>query len=478
MTRPSGAVPAGSPGSTGGLSEDDAERPSIELDPQDADALLLLRSSDHPIVHSFPQGAVVVFDHDLRYLSAGGLGLADVGLSREGLEGKTIWDAFPEETADLIEPLYRAALAGESTTYDVPYSGRIYTQRLAPVVSRSGHVIAAMGFTQDVTATRLAEQQLRESTQRFRLGFEHAPIGMAIVDLDGRFREVNPALCKLLGYPSDALRQLTFQEITHPEDLEADLAQVALLVEGRIESYSMEKRYRTARGDLVWVLLTGSVVRGDDGDPLHFIAQIQDVTERKAREAAVAAERADEAARLEHAATHDELTGLANRRLIELRLAQASESVEGDGTGRGVAVLFCDLDGFKDINDNYGHAAGDLLLRHVAERLRLAARTDDVVGRLGGDEFVVLVRPGADGDLSATAVRVAERIRDSLTAPFTGLGRRPVAISASIGIALPESDADPVELLRRADAAMYSAKRAGKNGYAVSRSGPAPASDG
>lgn len=433
------------------------------------EVLSLMRSSDHPIVHSFPHGAVVVVDHDLRYISAGGLGLAEVGLSPEALEGKTIREALPPETAALVEPLYRAALAGESTTCDLPYAGRIFTQRLAPVVSRSGRVVAAMGFIQDVTEARVAEQQLRESTQRFRLAFEGAPIGMAIVGLDGTFTDVNPALCRLLGYSAEKLRALTFQEITHPDDLEADLAQVAELVDGRISSYSMEKRYYTAAGDLAWVLLTVSVVRGDDGEPLYFIAQIQDITDRKTRESAIAAANAAEAARLEHAATHDDLTGLPNRRLIEQQLSELLNPDERRMGGGGAAVLFCDLDGFKAINDDHGHRVGDDLLRDVAQRLSVAARSGDIIGRLGGDEFVVLVRTAADDDMPAVTARVANRICASLATPFDGPGDIVMEVSVSIGIALPEEGVGAAEILSRADAAMYLAKRAGKNGYAYYR---------
>ncbi len=209
-----------------------------------------------------------------------------MGLSREALEGRTIFEAFPPETAAVIEPLFRAALAGESTTFDMPYGGRMFTMRLSPILGDDGVVLAGMGFTQDVTENRLGEQQLRESEQRFRLAFEHAPIGIAIVGLDGLFREVNPALCRLTGYPSDRLRALTFQDITHPDDLDAELSLLAQLLVGELDSYAMEKRYYSASGTLVWVLLTVSLVLADDGEPLYFVSQIQDITDRKMREQA------------------------------------------------------------------------------------------------------------------------------------------------------------------------------------------------
>lgn len=241
----------------------------------------LRASGDHPLMYSFPQGAVFAFDRDLRYLSAGGQGLADVGLSREMLEGKTIFEAFSAETAAAIEPLFRAALDGTSTTVDIPYEGRIYAQRLAPVTDSSGEIVAGLGFTQDVTEARAAEEHLRESAERNRLTFMHAPIGEAIVELDGRWRHVNAAVTKLTGYTEEQLLKLTFQDITHPDDLEIDLGHLNRLLAGEIESYQMEKRYFTASGQIVWVLLSVALVRDEGGSPLYFIAQIQDITEGK-----------------------------------------------------------------------------------------------------------------------------------------------------------------------------------------------------
>lgn len=246
------------------------------------EAVAYLRDAgDHPLMYSFPQGAIFAFDRDLRYLAAGGKGLADVGLSREMLEGRTIFEAFPEATAAVIEPYYRAALAGATTTWDVPYEGHIYSQRLAPVTDASGSVVAGIGFTQDVTEARASERALRESEERIRLTFEHAPIGKAIVELDGTWRQVNVALTTLLGYSEEQLLQLTFQDIAHPDDIDLDLGLLDQLVAGDIGSYQMEKRYFTASGHIVWVLLSVSLVRDVDGSPMYFISQIQDITARK-----------------------------------------------------------------------------------------------------------------------------------------------------------------------------------------------------
>lgn len=241
----------------------------------------LRTAGTHPLMYSFPQGALIAFDTDLRYLAAGGHGLADVGLSREMLEGKTIFEAFPQETSAVLEPKYRATLTGSTPTWDIPYRGHIYSMRLAPVAAPSGAIVAGLGFTQDVTEARAAEQALRESEERNRLTFMHAPIGMAIVELDGGWRQVNAALTMLTEYTEDQLLRMTFQDITHPDDLELDLEQLNQLVAGVIGSYQMEKRYFTASGRIVWVLLSVALVRDEEGSPLYFISQIQDITETK-----------------------------------------------------------------------------------------------------------------------------------------------------------------------------------------------------
>ena len=187
--------PTGSPGG------DDS---SFPIDVAAAVAVLS-RAGTHPIVESFPHGAIIVFGPELKYLSAGGLGLADVGLSRQMLEGHTIFEVFPAEVCAVIEPLYRRALAGTESMIDVPFEGRIYQQRLGPVRDASGVIVAGMGFTQDVTETRRVEQALRESQQWLDLVMRHAPNGLAVLGMDMRFVWVNEAFCHITGYPSVAV---------------------------------------------------------------------------------------------------------------------------------------------------------------------------------------------------------------------------------------------------------------------------------
>jgi PAS domain S-box-containing protein len=145
----------------------------------------------------------------------------------------------------------------------------------------TGEVIEILTSSRDVTQRRVAEAALRASEQRFRLAMANAPIGMALVGLGGEFVEVNDRLCGLLGRSRDELTALSFQEVTHPDDLEKDLELAGRLIAGEIQQYEMEKRYLRPSGEIVWALLSGSLVRDDGGDPLHFIAQVVDIGDQR-----------------------------------------------------------------------------------------------------------------------------------------------------------------------------------------------------
>jgi diguanylate cyclase (GGDEF)-like protein len=222
---------------------------------------------------------------------------------------------------------------------------------------------------------------------------------------------------------------------------------VRRMLVGEIRTYQMEKRYFHKEGQVVWTLLSVSLVHDEEGEPLYFVSQIQDISERK-----------DLEERLQHRAFHDFLTNLPNRQLFMDRLGQALRR-SGRRHNR-VAVLFMDLDGFKVVNDSLGHQVGDLILTVVAQRLRSCLRPEDTLARFGGDEFVVLIEAVDD---PAQAVRVAERITEELRRPFIMEGRD-LHVIASIGISLGDArthDAD--DLLREADTAMYRAKDDGGN---------------
>jgi diguanylate cyclase (GGDEF)-like protein len=296
------------------------------------------------------------------------------------------------------------------------------------------------------------ERTLRESEVRFRSILDHAPIGIALISLDGCFIEANRALCDLVGYPPERLLGMSFQQITHPDDLARDLANVELLIKGELASYRTEKRYLRSDGKTVWIQLSASLLRDAGGEPLHFIAQIEDINER-----------VKSAERIKHLAYYDSLTGLPNRRLLADRLRQALAQAKRHA--RSLAVMYLDLDNFKHINDTLGHDIGDELLKEVAARIEHCIRGADTACRLGGDEFIVVL---SEMRSSADAAAVAQKVLNALRKPIHA-GNCTLHVSASIGIALFPSAgiAEAKELMKRADAAMYAAKRAGRNRYRI-----------
>jgi PAS domain S-box-containing protein len=166
-------------------------------------------------------------------------------------------------------------------------SGEAFPGLLAASVVRdgSGRIVGTMGVSRDITEVKKQDAILRESEERFRRAFDDAPIGMALVSRSGRWLKANRALCQIIGYAESDLLKTDFQSITHPDDLEKDLELVQRVIDGRIASYQMEKRYRHKQGDLVTVMLSVSVVRNEAGSPLYFISQVENITERKQHDA-------------------------------------------------------------------------------------------------------------------------------------------------------------------------------------------------
>jgi len=296
----------------------------------------------------------------------------------------------------------------------------------------------------------LAEMQ--ESEERFRSAFDLAPIGMALVSVDGRWLQVNQSLCKIVGYSEEELLKLNYQAITHPEDFAGFMYHIDEVVEGKILTHQMEKRYRHKLGHNVWVLVGVSLIRDSESNSSHLILQIQDITDRRNAEE-----------QLVHEAFHDALTGLPNRAWFMEQLGRSLDQVKLN-KDRLFAVLFLDLDRFKTINDSIGHMVGDQLLIGIAERLRHCLRPGDRIARLGGDEFTILLNGIRDANC---AIEVAENIQRHVSQPFN-LGGYEACTSTSIGIAFSNTDYErPEDFLRDADTAMYQAKLLGKARHVV-----------
>ncbi|MCV7413092.1 diguanylate phosphodiesterase [Mycobacterium florentinum] len=277
--------------------------------------------------------------------------------------------------------------------------------------------------------------------RRFELALTHSPIGMAVVGLDGSFQRTNRALRTILGYGRKALANLTFQEITHPEDLDADLALLGECLAGRRRSYRMDKRFIASDGRVVWCNLTAVLVQGHRNQPRCFVSQIVDVTADRMREAELARQ-----------ATTDTLTKIANRS------AAWSALEELDAADEGYGILFCDIEQFKSINDRCGHQAGDELLIEVARRLLTAVGHDDLVARWGGDEFLVITNAVDDQALTLLTNRITRQVK--LT-PITLADGTEISIVLTIGSAAhrPGDGRSIDAVLERADQAMYEQRR-------------------
>lgn len=308
-------------------------------------------------------------------------------------------------------------------------------------------IVSAIGSGQQLTfhvlvrdMTSIAEARVaqygREAT--FEAVFANAPIGIAVVGLDGSFQRVNQALCDITGYQQHELTELTFQDITYPDDLDTDVVKATRLLHGEIRSYQMDKRYYAKDGHVIWVHLSGSIVRDATGHPLHFIAHIEDISARKRDEEL-----------LRRKATRDPLTGVLNHAQFEEELARYEALARRLGYEDEAAVFMIDLDGLKQVNDQGGHGAGDTYLKNVTQTIGRQLRLTDIFARVGGDEFAVL--------LPHTSAEQAQKMAQTLSEMVKGH----TPGSVSIGIAMIASG-QTKDALQRADGAMYQAKQQGR----------------
>jgi diguanylate cyclase (GGDEF)-like protein/PAS domain S-box-containing protein len=380
--------------------------------------------------------------------------VATAGATRAG---RSVWETWKTHYLWTSVSCFASALAAAMIATLTSLVGFYSLAALLPILGVV-YLTYSTYLKNQEAALRQAEQaarhlvELKESEERFHNAFDYAPIGMAMVTLDGRWLQVNHSLCQIVGYREEELIGERFQIITHPEDLDRFLQEVVNVMEGRARSSQIEKRYVNKNGEEIWAMVNISLIHDTESRPSSLVLQIQDITDRK---------RAEE--QLLHDAYHDPLTGLPNRAWFMDQLGIALSRARRHPDSK-FAVLFLDLDRFKIINDSLGHMYGDQLLVGIARRLRHCLRTEDMIARLGGDEFTVLISDIRD---SEDAVIIAERIQTHLSQKFN-LGGFETFTSVSIGIAYSDMDYErPADLLRDADTAMYQAKLRGKACFVV-----------
>jgi len=368
--------------------------------------------------------------------------------------GKTVRDMFDADLAAVHEEHDRVLLQRpSSTTYEMqmPTADGERRQMLYNKVSfvdQRGDVAGLIGVITDVTRYKETERALEASEARFRVLTESSIDLISVVDADGTIQYQSAALRHLLGFdPADTVGQNVF-ELVHRDDVEHVRAAFRRITDTRALTEPVEFRLRHRDGgwrtfeSLGTNCLANPHIRG-------IVWNSRDVTDRKVIQQ-----------RIQHLAYHDNLTGLPNRGLLQDRLARSVARAER--SGRKVAVLFIDLDNFKNINDTLGHDVGDELLRQVSRRLSECVRLEDTIARQGGDEFIVLLDNLEEG---RNASVVAQKILNSLRQPLF-LGGTEQHVSGSVGIALyPEDGRDAQTLMKNADTAMFHGKSLGKNTY-------------
>jgi diguanylate cyclase (GGDEF)-like protein/PAS domain S-box-containing protein len=337
----------------------------------------------------------------------------------------------------LLAPLYAPGgdLIGVLSV-DLPLGSRTPDARSRQLLEQFA-VHAALAIEHSRVHTLMAD-----SEQLFRAMFDRSPIAIALLTADDRITRVNAACEQVLGRDAAELVGQTAAELRRPDAAPRRRASDAAV--NPHEQY--EIHFTRPDGSEVWARVNSALLAAkDSAGPDLILTQIEDITQLRTMQA-----------RFAYAATHDQLTGLPNRTLVLERLAAAMAAARRDG-GR-VAVLFCDLDHFKDINDTLGHAAGDQMLTEIGDRLRRTEREQDTVGRFGGDEFVVICYPvQGPAEVAGLATRLMRAVQEPLT-----LGGEPVVPSMSVGVALSAAPDSADATLAHADRALYAAKAAGR----------------
>lgn len=403
-------------------------------------------------LRELPEAVVLAFDRGLCLVRAGGQALGRLGDPASCAAGSPLELVLPGDLWLTIEPLLLSALAGETRSREIWTAGQRHCVLVDVGPLRedgaAGAVTGGLVVVLEITARRqaeLLEPHLHSDFDGEYERFEHTPIGAGVLGLDGSWLLVSRALCEITGYTAVELIGRPFEEIVHPEDADNDSEQRRALLAGEIPAFRIDKRLFDAAGEAGSTILSLALVRERDGTPMHYVAQLQDVSERKRLEQ-----------NLRALGDHDPLTGVRNRRLFghDLKLQVARSRRYGEVAG----LMLIELDGFARVAEDHGEQAADEALEAVARALSRRLRETDLLARVGAEQFAVLL-PHIDEQGLAV---LAEGLARVTAACGVDVGDELLHPSASIGFTLVDEHALSAEqALLAADRAMRAAGHAG-----------------
>jgi diguanylate cyclase (GGDEF)-like protein/PAS domain S-box-containing protein len=405
-----------------------------------------------------------------------------VGLRPESIVGKTLAHFIPSPEQNIFLGRFRAffnsphgktietTLARSAKNIAIQLSARRENEMMGRPLTQSSRESVLFVIAVDITRQKQAENAQRQNEELFRFAFSHANVGMCMLNSSLRLTSVNTRLAEILGYSTEELQSLKFTDLLAPQNV-PDTSAIQSLFQAKKDRIHYEQCLRHKSGKKIWTQISGAVILDENSAPKSVITVIHDITESKEKEQTLKEEKRTlevqneeltEAVQTEKELGRlDPLTGINNRRyFFELAEREMENSAHSQ---KPLSVLMMDLDHFKQINDTYGHQAGDQCLTQIARLARQQLRDEDIFARYGGEEFIAML-PNIN---LSQGYKIAERIRASIMEHTTFTKDEEVRVTISIGIAelIPHAD-DLHSLINRADQALYIAKNSGRNNTA------------
>ncbi len=388
------------------------------------------------------RSAIAIFDLDMRYIYVSQSYLDLFKIKDQKVIGASHYELFPN-IKDYYKQTHQKALNGQIIRNDKD----LYTQsdgsqaylrwECRPWTQNENEVGGIILYIEDITQEIQLQDKLLKQSHQLNAMFEQAAVGFIIGPLSGTYARVNQKFCDIVGYSSEELLKMSFRDITHPDDLNIDNLQTQRLINRQDTTFSTEKRYIRKDKSIVWVHITVSLLDPSSFDEPHVVVVSQDITDRKVAEE-----------KMQYLSYHDQLTGLYNRRFYEEELRRLDQT-----RNYPLALILGDVNGLKLINDAFGHAMGDELIKTVANTIKEICRKDEIIARIGGDEFVILLPKTSE----QTATTIIERINRTLSHQKIG----EVTLSLATGFGIKTStDQKTDDVFKQAEDSMYRQKLA------------------